>query len=322
MDHTHSFFKRKNPQFAQMLDSFAIAQMTKDTQASFHEAGMSLYESLPQQVKKTMDAAKALDDLKRAAEDIDKNRLLMNALDLAMLLAKVAWAKENAADMFNARHHATEYATVREMWWVKVQVHCEKCQKAKKLSELIKKYSALSAAIRSWNFETVPWVLVEKDSERDKMGKDVQEVLLQIGVASNTMDRIAREMEAFAEKQELKVAADALAVLKVAELQVRPCQILVSEMILCGMFVVGERNGKTVEQIRAAPEFKPALQYVKTGLKVNVADLDKNLRDRIMGSAPVTEPASSSSAPVADAETETNASEPKKKRARLGAGPK
>ena len=260
-----------------MLDNFAISQMSVCIDPTFGDAMQALYESLPAGVKRTFDAAKSFDDLRRAAEDIAKNRLLLNALELTMLLAKIFWSRDNAKDMFAARAHDSEYNVVREMWWVKVEVHCEKCQKAAVLAELIKKYSGLSACIHSWEFSSVPWVMEEKNAERDKLCKDVQEVLMQLDVLSNTLDRVTRAMESWAEKAELQVTADALKVTMVAQLQVRTCQVLVGEMILVGMFVQGERAGKTVEQVRDGADFKPAVQYVTKTLKLSVADMDKNL---------------------------------------------
>ena len=190
------------------------------------------------------------------------------------------------------------------------------------LNELMKKYSGLSACIHDWEFSSVPWVMEEKNAERDKLCKDVQEVLMQIGVLSNTLDRVARAMESWAEKAELQVTADALKVIRVAELQVRPCQSLVGEMILVGMFVQGERAGKTVEQVRDGADFKPAVQYVTKTLKVAVADLDKNLRDRIQGTASeCSSPAPSASAAEPEPSADTAAA-PRKKRARLSGGSK
>ena len=312
-----------------MIDHFAVAQMTAVTEPSFHETGVALYESLPPQVRKTWDAITALDNLARASEDITKNRLLSNALELTLMLSKITWAKNNATAMWSARKHEKEYNTVRDMWWLKVTLHAEKCHKAKCLDKYLKGYCALSDAIKSWNFDAVPWVMIEKDAARDKLCKEVMEVLSQIEVASNTMDRIGREMEVFAEKGECKEVASALAVCKVAELQVRPCRVLVAEMIMCGMFVVGEKAGKSLEAIRAAPEYKPAVAYIKNGLKVNIEELDKQLKDRILGKI---DAAASSSAPGSSAGVGCDPAAspgstpgptdeaPKKKRARLGGG--
>ena len=121
-----------------MLDNFAASQMSERIEPTFGDSLQALYESLPAQVKRTFDAAKNFESLRLAAEDIAKNRLLLNALDLTMLLAKVFWSKDNAKDMYAARAHEGEYSSVREMWWTKVEVHCEKCHKANRLNELIR----------------------------------------------------------------------------------------------------------------------------------------------------------------------------------------
>ena len=291
--------------------------MAKKTDASFFEAGRSLHESMPRRVRLVFDAVAALDALQAVAEGVRSSTNQSGALESTLLLAKVQHAVESAPTMASARDYADDFKVVNELWWLQVEVHTEKCAKTKVVNELLKKYGDLPEWIKDWNFAKLPWVTVEKDEERDKLGKNVQEIFLTFPVMQSVMERIAKEMETFATKEQLKVATEAVATTRLAASQIQAAKLLMAQMIMVGVFVAGEREGKSVEETKKKPEYEPALGYCRKTLKIELGQYPAQLQDRIMGKVAETQSAVASSS----TNTPTVANDaadglPKKKKAR------
>ena len=181
-------------------------------------------------------------------------------------------------------------------------------------------YGNLEAGIKQWDFGKMPWVTAEKDEERDNMGKSVQEIFLVFPTWSSVLERIAKEMETFANKCQMGVVCEAVAITRAAATQMGAAKILAAEMIIVGQFVQGEREGKTVEQVKLKPEYAPAMNYIRKQLKIDVSQLPSQLQDRIMGNMAGTSIAAESSGSITAVELPDDAAigPPKKKKARRG----
>ena len=303
-----------------MIEAFAITALAKSTEATFMEAAQSMRDCLPVAVQKVFDAAGALDSVKACADNIRESKNDMGALEMTMLLSKLKQAKDAAQSMAAAREHEEDEKLVRTHCWLKVECHVEKCDRFKVLGNLLKKYGDLAEAIKMWNFEKLPWMTVEQDADRDKLGKDVQEVLLVFATWSSTMERIAKEMERWGNKEMLAVVCAAVTTVRTAATQVQEAKKLMANMIMAGQFVQGEKKGKTVEEVRNMPEYAPAVKYIKNVLKMDVSDFPSQLQDRMLGKkdflAETAAASSSSTMTPVQLANETAVELPKKKKQR------
>ena len=302
-----------------MIEAFSINAMSKTTEATFCEAALSMHDCLPLSVQRVFDAAAAFDSLKSAADGIRESNNQLGALEMTLLLSKVKAAEDSAQTMAAAREHKEDAKLVTTHWWLKVESHAVKCDRAKILSTLLKKYGNLPEAIKTWNFEKLPWMTVEHDAERDKLGQDVQEILMVFPTWSSVMERIGKEMEPFANKEMLKVVCEAVATTRTAATQVQEAKKLMANMIMAGQFLQGEKKGKTSEEVRNMPDYANALKYVKSAWKIQVSDFPSQLQDRMLGKDILAETAAASSSstttPVQLA-NETANDLPKKKKQR------
>ena len=316
-----SLYNKTISEYAGMLEDFSVSAMADKTETSFYEAGQSLRECMPHKVKQVFDAVASLDNLASIAEGIREGKNQSGALETTLLLAKVKQAEEGSPPMASARNYSGDYKMVWTHWWLLVEAHVEKCHKAKKVNEFLKKYGNLEAGIKAWDFSKLPWVTAEKDEDRDKMGKSVQEMFLVFPTWNSVLERIDKEMQTFANKSQQEVVTEALAITRTAATQMGAAKILAAEMIIVGQFVQGEREGKTVEQVKLKPEYAPAMNYIRKQLKIDVSQLPGQLQDRIMGNLAETTTAAESSGTKTPVELADDAADglPKKKESKAPA---
>ena len=161
---------------------------------------------------------------------------------------------------------------------------------------------------------------MEKDEERDKLNKDAQESFLSFPVMQSVMERIGKEMESFATKEQLQVAGEAVATMRATATQFQAAKLLMAEMILVGVFIAGDREGKSVEETKLKAEYAPALGYCRKTLKIEIGQYPAQLQDRIMGKAvslaETSAAASSSSQKPSELANDAGEVLPKKKKAR------
>ena len=296
-----------------MLKGLAIGVLGEKTDKAFVEVALSLQESLPPAVTKILTAVRALDALTDAADKLAKGRNQSGALELTLIVADVHAAEQSCQELVKVRDYALQLAEIKEEWWSMVQCHFEKCAKAAALGTLIKDYGLLNESLDLWEFTKAPWIK-EKNPEKDELGRQVSDVLLQFPVNQSVMERIARSMDSFATKEQQVLAVQVVDKNKVYEQMLRPAAKLLAEIMVVSMFVHGETDGKTVDEVRKTSQYGSLVKYIKGGLSVQVEDLHPNIRDRMMGKT--TEASTNVAAPPPPMAQDEEAVAPKKKKSK------